>query len=280
MNNYRIKELSTIAYELFSSDSSEDKAFQFAAFVAYDELSKQEEFGDDEMACVASEALLEHAKQGHRYAAELALKNISLKKSMDEKSRAQMPWEQKKQGERRFERQEETSFFTILTKLASEKSSAQELDHAFKKKYPRYTDMGPMKELYAKTFSAAYLAFLRASKSEYLTSSQVNFEGSIERDLTFNLIDIRSYSEFMSCVLQSNEMIIAMALLIVLGLLVLALPSLGVTAMAPTTFYATGGVLALAGSSFFLWQACSASPEENVSEVPENTNTSYLWGAQ
>ena len=105
MNNHRIKELSTIAYELFLSHSSEDKAFQFAAFVAYDELSKQEEVDDYEVGCVASEALIEHAKQGHRYAAELALRNIALKKSLDDKHSAQMPWEQKKQGAMRFERQ-------------------------------------------------------------------------------------------------------------------------------------------------------------------------------
>jgi len=132
-----------------------------------------------------------------------------------------------------------------------------------------------MKELYAKTFSAAYLAFIRASRSEHLASSQANFEGSIERDLTFNLVDVRSYSEFISCVLMSNEMTMAMALLLVLGLLVLALPSLGVTALAPTACYAVGGGMALAGSSFCLWRACSASPGERAAEVPDATSASY-----
>jgi len=81
MNNNQIRKSSTVAYELLKSNSSEDKAFQFAAYAAYDEISNQEGIEDYEMACVASEALAEHTTEGHRYAARLTLKNIALKKA-------------------------------------------------------------------------------------------------------------------------------------------------------------------------------------------------------
>jgi hypothetical protein len=273
MKKYRVKELSKTAYELFRSHSSEDKAFQFAAYVAYDEISRQESIESYALACVASEALAEHTTEGHRYAARLTLKNIALKKSMDNKRHVQMPWEQQSQDLLRLDRQDDP-FFTALTRIADEGLESHGLAQEFKEKYPNHEEVESIKESYARAFSAAYLAYIRASSSKYITYSKASFERSIEEDLTFNLIDTESYSAICAYILMSTEMNIGMAAYAMLGVIVLALPTLGVTAVAPVACYAIGGIMSISGFSFCFWQASSVAQEVKETKRFETINTS------
>jgi len=275
MNNNQIRKFSTVAYELLRNDSSEDKAFQFAAYVAYDEVSKQDDIKDYEMACVASEALAEHTSEGHYYAARLTLKNIALKKSIDDKRHAQMPWEQQSQHLLGLEQQEEDPFFTSLTSIAGEGSDSHGLAQKFKGKHPSQEEIEAIKERYARTFSAAYLAFLRASKSQYIASSEERFKASIRQNLVFNLKDEPSFGEICSCFLMSTEMNIGMATYAILGLIALAPPTLGVTTVAPVACYAVGGIMSISGSSFCLWQASTATQEASENKGFEITHASY-----
>ena len=137
MNNNQVTKLSAVAYEILRSNSTENKSFQFAAYAAYDAISKQEGIEDYELACVASEALAEHTTQGHRYAARLTLKNIALKKSIDNKRHAQMPWELQSQNTLGIEQQDDP-FFTLLTSVADEGLDSCGVDQIFKEKYPEH----------------------------------------------------------------------------------------------------------------------------------------------
>jgi hypothetical protein len=273
MNNNQIVQLSTVAYEILRSNSTENKAFQFAAYAAYDAISNQDDIEDYAMACIASEALAEHTMKGHRYAAQLTLQNLALKKSMDDKRHAQMPWEQQSQGLLRLERQDDP-FSESLTNVAYESIDSDSLDQVFKEKYPDQKDLEPIKEQYARTFSAAYLAFLRASRSRYSASSKDRFQASVQKSLTFNLEDTTPYAELCAYILMSAEMNIGMAAYAILGLIALALPSLGVTAVAPVACYAIGGMMSISGFSFCLWQACTDSVETNMGAC-EMTNAAH-----
>jgi|GEM_PF-5763830 len=275
MKKHRVKELSKTAYELFRSHSSEDKAFQFAAYVAYDEISRQEGIEDYELACVASEELAEHTAEGHRYAARLTLKNIALKKSMDDKRNAQMPWEHHSQGLLSLEKKDD-SFFAALTRIADGDSDSHGLAQEFKEKYPSHEKVELMKERYARAFSAAYLAYIRASSSKYITYSKSSFERSIEEDLTFNLIDTESYSAICAYILMSTEMNIGMAAYAMLGLIALALPTLGVTAVAPVACYTVGAIMSISGFSFCFWHASAAAQEATENQRFESANASYV----
>jgi len=275
MKKYRVKELSKTAYELFRSHSSEDKAFQFAAYVSYDEISRQESIESYELSCVASEALAEHTTQGHRYAARLTLKNIALKKSIDNKRHAQMPWEQQSQHVLGLEQQDDP-LFSSLTRIADEDFDSHGLAPEFKEKHPGHEGIESIKESYARAFSAAYLAYIRASSSKYITYSKASFERSIEEDLTFNLIETESYSAICAYILMSTEMSIGMAVYAMLGVLALALPTLGVTAVAPLACYAVGAIMSISGFSFCFWQASSFAQEAKENQRFESANTSYV----
>lgn len=266
MNNNQIIKLSRVAYELLRGNSSEDKAFQFAAYAAYDEISKQEGLEDYELACVASEALAEQTTKGHRYAAELTLKNIALNKSIDDKRHAQMPWEKQSQHVLGLEQQDDP-FFTSLITIADEDSDSYGLAQVFKEKYPDHEGIESIKEQYARTFSAAYLAFLRASRSRYSASSKDRFQASIQKSLTFNLEDTTPYAELCAYILMSAEMNIGMAAYAILGLIALALPTLGATSVAPIACYALGGIMSISGFSFCFWRAYVDPIQENISEV-------------
>ncbi|MDF1684867.1 MAG: hypothetical protein P1U36_09480 [Legionellaceae bacterium] len=274
MNNNQIRKFSTVAYELLKSDSSEDKAFQFAAYAAYDEISKQEGLEDYTMACVASEALAEQTTKGHRYAAELTLKNIALNKSMNDKRHAQMPWEQSSQALLRLEHQDDP-FVSSLTRIAGEGSDSHGLAQEFKKKHSKQEELEAIKERYARTFSAAYLAFLRASKSQYIASSEERFKASIRQNLAFNLKDEPSFGEICSYILMSTEMNIGMATYAILGLIALTLPILGVTTVAPVACYAVGGIMSISGFSFCFWQASAASQESSENKGLETIHAEY-----
>lgn len=273
MNNNQVTKLSAVAYEILRSNSTENKAFQFAAYAAYDAISKQEGIEDYELACVASEALAEHTTEGHRYAARLTLKNLALKKSMDNKRHAQMPWEQQSQNMLGLEQQDDP-FFTSLTSVADEGLNSCGIDQIFKEKYPEHEGVESIKEQYARTFSAAYLAYLRASRSRYSASSKERFQASVQKSLTFNLEDTTPYAELCAYILLSSEMNIGMAIYAMLGVLALALPSLGVTAVAPVACYAIGGIMSISGFSFCLWQGSTDSIGTNV-DACEVTNASY-----
>tara|TARA_R110002126_G_scaffold247973_2_gene390813 strand:+ start:22861 stop:23688 length:828 start_codon:yes stop_codon:yes gene_type:complete len=274
MNNNQIRKFSTVAYELFKSDSAENKTFQFAAYVAYDEISRQEGIEDYELACVASEALAEHTTEGHRYAARLTLKNIALKKSMDDKRNAQMPWEHESQGLLRLEQQDDP-FFASLARVACEDASSHLFAQEFKDKYPDREAIELIKERYARTFSAAYLAFLRASKSKYIALSEKRFKASVRQDLAFNLRDEPSFGEICSYILMSTEMNIGMAAYAILGLIALALPMLGVTTVAPVACYAVGGIMSISGFSFCFWQASVAAQEVSEDKGLETIHAEY-----
>jgi len=194
---------------------------------------------------------------------------------MDDKRYAQMPWEQQSQHLLRLAQQTEDPFFASLTKIAGEAPGSRSLAQESKKKYPNHEEIESMKERYARTFSAAYLAYLRASKSKYIASSEERFKASIRQNLAFNLKDRVSYAEVCLYILMSTEMNIGMAAYAMLGVLALALPTLGVTTVAPIACYAVGAILSISGFSFCFWQASAAAQEPSENQGIETTHASY-----
>ena len=185
-----------------------------------------------------------------------------------------MPWEQQSQGMLAVE-QQDGPFVTSLTRIAGEDSASQVIAQEFKRKYPSHEEMESMKERYARTFSASYLAYLRASKSKYIASSEERFKASIRQNLAFNMKDEPSFGEICSYILMSTEMNIGMASYAILGLIALALPTLGVTTVAPIACYAVGGILSISGFSFCFWKASVAEQEPSKNKGLEAAHASY-----
>ena len=68
---------------------------------------------------------------------------------------------------------------------------------------------------------------------------------------------------------------IGMAAYAMLGVLALALPMLGVTAVAPTACYAVGGIMSISGFSFCFWQASATAQESSENKGLETIHASY-----
>jgi hypothetical protein len=277
MRKNHIQQLSSSAYTLFADAptlSEEGKSFQFAAFVAHEASSRAFPLGSSDAAtCLASQELLKHTTNGHRYSSNIARHNLTLKKALDEQKNARMPWVRQPA-----EVADDTDLSEALQEVIQSESSLDEaLETLFKRTYPAHEDgsIHAMKDLYFRAFSVAYLAFSRASRDARQTPNQdgrqARFESSVQTDLERELAEPWSCASYTLEILASDGMQAFLIALTVIGLCMLALPSLGFILIPVAATYTLASATALTGASLFLVGYCHEEPEDEVYDAYAET---------
>jgi hypothetical protein len=86
------------------------------------------------------------------------------------------------------------------------------------------------------------------------TQTQQAFESCIENQLNLSFADPYSYSNALFQFMMRSEINTLMAIVLVLGLVALALPSAGFSALSATTTYAIGGSMTASASIYHTWR--------------------------
>lgn len=262
MKHTTLQSFTDSAYTLFrstSEHSNEDKAFQFAAFVAHEVASDlRPGIPADVAACLATQAMLTHLQNSQHYSAVRASRNLEFQHASNEQKRARTPWlHAPRQAASRAETASLSEAFERLHETPAIPSTQINLAQALSGQ-DQATQASTM-NTYFHAFPIAYLAFEQASK----TNTEEDFKQQLEATLTEGLGDpFSSLESFFSC-LCSTEMAVFMGVVLLIGLFILALPSLGFILLPAATTYAIGGSLTFSGSAFHLWRACTSIETED-----------------
>ncbi|MCH9763290.1 MAG: hypothetical protein K0U24_03545 [Gammaproteobacteria bacterium] len=103
---------------------------------------------------------------------------------------------------------------------------------------------------YMKAYCMAFILFEEAAK----TQTQAAFEKLIEKTLNHAFADPYSYSSAFFQLMMRTEVSTIMSISLVLGLVALALPGTGFSALAVETTYAIGGSMAASGAAYHTWR--------------------------
>jgi hypothetical protein len=103
---------------------------------------------------------------------------------------------------------------------------------------------------YMKAYCMAFILFEEATK----TQTQAAFEKLIEKTLNNAFADPYSYSNALFHLMMRTEVSTLMTIVLVLGLVALALPGTGFSALAVETTYAIGGSMAASGAVYHTWR--------------------------
>ncbi len=259
--------LSEVAYKIYSTPSSSitEKAAQFAGCVAHQaSVSHLPAKRADAFGRLAAQSMLALVQNSYRYSITQAEKSAALQEAKAEQIKAQVPWLHTATTLQTQQAQLE-SFEVVRNRTISDGLTLTDAESVYRSKRFKQTqvEIESSSNIYPKAFCVAFLAFERAAK----TDSQKAFEAIIQKALTDELADPFSYTEFCLQILKSREMSTVMGVVLCLGLIVLALPSLGIAILPEVTNYAIGGGMSLSGGVYHLWRWFSPEPKASEEDT-------------
>jgi hypothetical protein len=257
MKRALVQPLVQAAYTLHSAPSDAsltEKSAQFAGFVAHQATSahmpanRADTFGQ-----IAAENMLALVHESYQYSMTRAQKTFALQQAKAALDKARTPWAHRTS----------TELKTVLNSMPLSAESEAHFKSTCLKQNTALLEAA--KTSYPRAFCIAFLAFQDAAE----TSTQKQFEKILHKELMQKLADPFSYGEFFLQCLSSTEMSVIMGIVLCLGLIILALPSLQLSALAASTTYAIGASMTLVGSAFHLWRACSPPPPPEDVQLDE-----------
>ncbi|MDF1678012.1 MAG: hypothetical protein P1U32_04885 [Legionellaceae bacterium] len=267
MKRTLVAPLAEVAYKIFStpSASTTEKAVQFAGCVAHQAASSHlPKNRADAFGRLAAQHMLSLVQTSYQYSATQAEKNAVVQQAKADQAKAQVPWIHTP-ALPMIQNTQIESLELVRSRTVHEEGYLTDSESVFKSKSLKQNqlEIESSSNIYPKAFCVAFLAFERASK----TKSQKAFEAVIKKELMRELADPFSYSEFFLQVLKSREMGAVMGVLLLLGIMMLALPSFGIAVLPElTTTYAVGGSATFVGGVYHLWRFFSVKPAPKTSE--------------
>lgn len=258
MEHSNIKTYAQEAYLLHTENpglSSTEKANKFAAFFAYEAASAKISSDQDLAGCIAAQHFLKTMHENYLYSVNRANTNAELHKAKmaHEKARG-LGHSPTPDGPQTFFKPEATD----IPPCSEPRFESETLKH---------NTLEDVKATYMRAYCMAFLVFEQAEK----TSSQAVFESLIEDKLSEAFVEPFSYMTACFELLMSTEVCIAMTIILLLGLTILALPSLGIgiSSLSTTATYTIGGGMLAAGLGFHAWRFFAnptAPDEENMAD--------------
>jgi hypothetical protein len=241
MERTKIKTYAQKAYTLHldtSGLSLTEKSNRFARFFAYEIAYSKLPQNGDIAGCIAAHHLLDLVNSDYEYARHREKTAAQLRASRAEyeraigivPSRAPVRWV----GLAQTTRAHEATRINLHNEIFHENPAV--LDTA--------------KTDYIKAYCIAFILFEEATK----TQTQQAFESCIENQLNLSFADPYSYSNALFQFMMRSEINTLMAIVLVLGLVALALPSAGFSALSATTTYAIGGSMTASASIYHTWR--------------------------
>ncbi|MDF1646182.1 MAG: hypothetical protein P1U61_04250 [Legionellaceae bacterium] len=262
MKRALVAPLSEVAYKIFLTPSASitEKAAQFAGCVAHQASSSHlPRNRSDAFGRLAAQNMLNLIQSSYQYSSNQADKSTAVQEAQAEQVKAQVPWIQTPTPPMPCQNTQLESLEMIRSRTFHDNGYLTNSDTVFKSKCLNRSqnEIESSSNIYPKAYCVAFLAFERAAK----TNTQQQFESIIQKELMQELAEPFSYTEFCLQILKSKELSAIMGVVLVLGLILLALPSFEVVFMAETTTYALGGSMAFLGSAYHLWRLFSPAPK-------------------
>ncbi len=261
MKRNLVAPLSEVAYKIFSTPSASvtEKAAQFAGCVAHQAASSHlPKSRADAFGRLAAQHMLNLVQNSYQYSMTQAEKSAVLQEAKSEQIKAQAPWLYRAAALQTQQKHTE-SLAIVRNRTISDGVTFSDSESMYRSECFKQTEVEieSSSHIYPKAFCVAFLAFEAAAQ----TASKQQFESVIKKALMKELAEPFSYTEFFLQILQSREMGTIMGAMLFLGLVLLALPSLGVTALSETAAYAIGGSMAFSGGAYHVWRLFSPAPK-------------------
>lgn len=258
IRNY-IKEAYTLHQDTSSDLSPHEKANQFAGFFACETLSHAVP-DQDIISVIAAASMLEAAQKQYTYATQRAKTsaNLSYAKAQHEHARTM----------------HRSSAENPPQPFSTEDIPPIEIPKFTPPEGMSATELNDLNTRYTRAFCSAFLAFDDATKTE----AEGAFTEHMKTKLEPEFADTYSYLDAFYAFFTSFEFSLIMTLVLLLGIALLALPSIGVGAsvVSSTTDYALGTSMSVLGTGFHVWRFfCSTSTPDAPPTSQAETSAFY-----
>jgi hypothetical protein len=253
MENTAIKAYAREAYTLYKTPSDlsiTEKSALFAGFFAYEVAKASCSKNGDIAGCLAAYCFFQTMAANYDYAfnREQAGERLQQAQSEYEKTRGLNP-----------DTFQNMPFKWYAPSYHSHSFETPHIDLADKAAFDA------LKSAYIKAYCTAFLVFEAAEK----TSTQEAFEAVIEEKLNEAYVEPYGYDEIFFQFLMRTEVALLMAFVLLLGLTILALPSLGFSTLSASATYTIGGGMTALGGTFHAWRFFSNT--QTLDDPPGNT---------